>query len=304
MKLVKWVLRVAVVGFFLSLLSTLATDSVPVKANTQNVSKKTYSGLIGWVATGVFWIITRTVRLFWRVETTREVDPMENWDWPEFEEAVTTHELEELYDGFLARCLQGLRGLIRHGQADFGIKNPETVAEHVEDLEKLAEKYGEKRELSARATIILKVMARSHECAELMTQDLPQFPLPSDAVARRKYIKDWTPPTRRQEKKRWLKEWQEERPFFITVIIGLPSHEQRILLYIFDRVYLGQDALADLFRNLHYLQPALSIRRKTRKTDARKMHFDRAREAIGDREVRDELFKAYRVPKASKSVVG
>lgn len=220
------------------------------------------------------------------------------WDWwPTFDQEVTDNELLELFDGFLVRRLTALYKVLRGGQVQFGVTRAETVAEHVLDLEKLDEQYASNRNFSFRQKLTLLVMHREHDIVEgEMKKDSPIFPeVPQDLEERRKFVLEWQPPTREEEHKRWIAEWRCERELLRVEIIGLSERKQKILLYLFDWFNLGQDDLALLARELHYLQPVLSIWRKTGSWYARLMHYKRALAILTDRLVIKHLLRSCRM---------
>ena len=218
-----------------------------------------------------------------------------DWDWPTFDQEVDDGELRIIANSeFSTRCHGVLGRRIRHGQADFRVSIPEKVAEHDDDLNKLVGEYRDKKGLTDREILEINLMFDNHELGEIITEDLPQFPLPEDVRERREFVKNWTPLTRGQERSRWVREWLAERPFFLYVVNVLPERERRIRTYLFDRFYLGQDRLAKIARNLHYLQPALSIWRRTRSEPARDMHYRRAAAVITDPDVLQHLMRVYR----------
>lgn len=220
---------------------------------------------------------------------------MKDWDWPGFDDDVSDRELRALQDGFLANCRAALYFVHRQGQAELGVTNPETVAEHVDDLVKLADQYSEQRGYSLREKLVLKVMILNHEVSERRKKDSPLFPLPKDVEEMRRFIREWQPPTRDQELQRWVREWREERGSFLEATVRLSDRNRRILTYLFDRFYLGQDKVAQLAQQLHYLQPALDIRRRTRSWYALYMHLKRAWAVLKDRDIIKHLLRAYRV---------
>ncbi|HEX7456754.1 MAG TPA: hypothetical protein VF303_04850, partial [Candidatus Nanoarchaeia archaeon] len=192
-------------------------------------------------------------------------------------------------------CRADLYLIPRQGQAELGVTNPETVAEHLDDLAKLADQYSERRGYSLRERLVLEVMILNHEVPERRKEDSPQFPLPKDVEEMRRFIREWQPPTREQELQRWVREWREERVAFLEATARLSDRNRGILTYLFDRFYLGQDRVAQLAQQLHYLQPALDIRRRTQSWYALHMHLARAQVALTDGEMIKQLLRAYRV---------
>jgi hypothetical protein len=211
--------------------------------------------------------------------------------WPTFAEDVTEAELQDLYSGFLARKLVALRPVLRGGQLQFEVTDPETSEEHTLHLEQLGDQYSAERSFTPWQSVVLRTMFRGHDIHEWrMKKDAPKFPdIPKDPYERRAFVLEWQAPTREQEWERWVEEWRSERPLFQREIVPLGERKQRILLYLFDRFYLGQDELAQLARELHYLQPALSIWKRTESWYARLMHFKRALAILRDRVVVQQL---------------
>lgn len=211
------------------------------------------------------------------------------WGWPTFDQDVSNERLLELDERFLAPCHNGLYQRLRQGQVDFGVRVPQTVGEHVANLVNLVDDYKELKGFTERDVLVMSLMAKVHEISEIMTDDIPQFELPEDFSERRRFLKVWVPPTPKAERARWLIEWRVERPFIEAMCVGLSLEDRRIILYLFDRFYLGRDKLAKLLRDFHYLEPALDIRRRTRSMYIREVHYQRAVAVIHDSTVQGHL---------------
>ena len=209
--------------------------------------------------------------------------------------AVSEKELQELLDSpFLTRCHTRLYSHVRKGQEDLGIRVPETVGDHTQELLDLADLYSQRKGLSPKDTLVLKIELKIHDIGEVIAGDAALVSnVPKSRTERKSFIERWVAPTRREEQARWIKEYQEERPFFRTLISGLNERQQQILTDLFDDFYVGKGKVAKLARQLHYLQPPLNIWTRTRSEPIRDMFFRRAENVLTDSDAKNHLERVY-----------
>ena len=272
MKPIRWLSRVVGLGFLVSLLSTGA-----LKMPSPSVWR--------WILAKFGW-----GRDPFQVRYGKPVV------WRRFREEVRSRELQGVYEEFLADCRVILDQIRRQGQVELGVKVPQTVGQHVGNLVALARQYGPAKGLSARDLLELDLMFACHELAEMVKRrDVPRFQLPLRRSDRRFYIRNFKAPSPQKERARLRKEWQRERPFVFLAMRGLILRKQLIVIYFYDRFHLGIDPLARFARNLHYLEPALDIRRRTRSLLARDWHYRVAEAFITDKDLLRVLRRAYRM---------
>lgn len=272
MKPIRWLLRVVGLGFLVSLLSTSAM-------------KMPRFSVLQWIVAKIGW----------------GRDPFKTTHgkpvvWRRFREEVRSSVLRGVDEDFLADCQVILDQIPRQGQVELGVKVPQTVRQHNDNLRALARQYGPAKKFSARDLLELDLMFACHELAEMVKKlDVPRFRLPPRSSERRFYIRNFKVPSPQKERARLRKEWRKERPFVFLAMRGLSLREQLIVIYFYDRFYLGNDTVACFGRQLHYLEPALDIRRRTRSGIAREWHYNVAATFITDGLLRQVLDRAYRV---------
>ena len=273
MKPLRWLLRLVGIGFLGSLLSTAALKMPRLSV---------------WQ-----WITARFGWLWWKDPFAEAYGkPVE---WPKFREEVLDRQLRKLDEGFLTVCQTVLSRITRQGQADLEVKVPQTVGQHNDNLRALARQYGPAKGFSARELLELELMPACHELPEMYRLDVRRFALPDRRSERRAYIRNFKVPSPQKERARLKQEWRKERFLVFMAIRDLSRKEQLVVIYFYDRFYFGTDPVARFARNLHYLEPALDIRMRTRSEIARKWHFDVASTFITDGLLRQALDRAYRV---------
>lgn len=285
MKPIRWVLRFVWIGFFLSLLSTVAIN---LRANSSD------QPFIPPQKMSLWDFLSR--RFFWGIGSKKDAFELSHKGpvvWDNFSEDVRDNELRKLDAEFVEPILGGILDLVlRKGHSDVGIV--ETSAQHTRRLQELAKEYQEPMGLDDRELLELLVMLGVHETPEVITLDMSRFALlPTKPVERRSRAKNYKPASARSERYRVLREWKNERPFVFVVTSGYDERRRKIILYLYDRFYLGRDRVATFARQLHYFQPARDIGDQTNEQWVINWFLAVALAYLNNERLRGDLVAAY-----------